>query len=298
MDKENDTIEHLVISGGGQSLLTFYGIVKESHEQKFWNISNIKSIYGTSAGAILALFLSLKCDWKTIDDYLVKRPWEKVFNIDLDSVVSIMNKFGFFDKQILHNIFEPLFAMNDISMNITMREFYEISNIDIHMYSTELNEFKTIDISHTTHPDWTIMNALYSSCNVPLMFSPHIVENENECYVDGGILCDFPLKYCLHHYDEKTIFAIKKINIQSSEKITKESNFFNYISCIFKRSINKILEQDEGEQIRNTVCVYDDMVSIEDILKVASSKEIRQQMIQKGVQLFQDFHNQNYGNLQ
>ena len=54
MENELPIIKHIVLSGGGQSIFTFYGVIKESNERGLWNISNIESIYGTSAGAILS----------------------------------------------------------------------------------------------------------------------------------------------------------------------------------------------------------------------------------------------------
>ena len=36
------------------------------------------------------------------------------------------------------------------------------------------------------------------------------------------------------------------------------------------------------------------MVSIEDVLKVSSSKEKREEMINEGIKLFEDFYNDNY----
>ena len=50
MENELPIIKHIVLSGGGQSIFTFYGVIKESNERGLWNISNIESIYGTSAG--------------------------------------------------------------------------------------------------------------------------------------------------------------------------------------------------------------------------------------------------------
>lgn len=296
MEKEIPIIKHIVLSGGGQSIFTFYGVIKKANETGLWNISNIESIYGTSAGAILSLFIALKCDWKQIDDYLIKRPWDKVFNINLDSVVSIMNKFGFFEINVIHEIFKPLFAINDISIDITMKEFYEIYNIDIHIYTTELNKFEAVDISHTTHPDWRLLDAIYCSCNVPLLFAPYIneVNNEYKCYIDGGILCDFPLDICCEKYNKDNIFAIRKINIQSMEHITNESNFFNYMDCIFKKTGSKLLDQSNITNIKNIIYIYDNMVSIEDVLKVSSSKEKREEMINEGIKLFEDFYNDNY----
>ena len=76
-------IENIVISGGGLTLFTYYGILKESSKSNVWNINDIKTIYGTSAGAILSVLLCLKYDWETLDNYIINRPWEKVFNVDM-----------------------------------------------------------------------------------------------------------------------------------------------------------------------------------------------------------------------
>ena len=53
-------IKQIVISGGGHSFFTFYGIIKEANLQKYWNHENIEYIYATSAGSLLAFIICLK----------------------------------------------------------------------------------------------------------------------------------------------------------------------------------------------------------------------------------------------
>ena len=74
------TIHHLVIGGGGPFGFTAFGVLKHLHDVNFWNIKNIKTIYATSVGTLLAAFLLLGYDYSYIYDYFVKRPWEKIFN--------------------------------------------------------------------------------------------------------------------------------------------------------------------------------------------------------------------------
>ena len=45
------TIKHIVLAGGGPAGFVTYGALRELHINKFWNISDIKSIYGCSIGA-------------------------------------------------------------------------------------------------------------------------------------------------------------------------------------------------------------------------------------------------------
>ena len=71
-------IKHIVICGGGPTGLLSYGALKYLAQQGFWTHDNVETIYGTSVGALIGAMLCLKHEWTTLDDYLIKRPWEKV----------------------------------------------------------------------------------------------------------------------------------------------------------------------------------------------------------------------------
>ena len=47
-------IKHIVLSGGGTFGISSYGLLKKLNELGRWRIEDIKSIYGTSVGAIIA----------------------------------------------------------------------------------------------------------------------------------------------------------------------------------------------------------------------------------------------------
>jgi predicted acylesterase/phospholipase RssA len=53
------TIKHLVICGGGPSIFQSLGAIQRLEQQKFIEMPNIQTIYGTSAGAILGVLLCL-----------------------------------------------------------------------------------------------------------------------------------------------------------------------------------------------------------------------------------------------
>ena len=128
-------IEHIVINGGGPTGLISYGTLKYLFEQDFLNINNIKSIYGTSIGALIGVIISLKYDWSTLDDYFIKRPWEKVFKIEPDNLFKMYYTKGLFQFSIVHEILKPLLSAKDLPENITLKEYYEYTNIDHHFYT-------------------------------------------------------------------------------------------------------------------------------------------------------------------
>jgi len=46
-------IKHLVISGGGPSLLQYLSAIQNLHKNNIIDIKKIESIYGTSAGCVI-----------------------------------------------------------------------------------------------------------------------------------------------------------------------------------------------------------------------------------------------------
>jgi predicted acylesterase/phospholipase RssA len=73
------TIKHLVISSGGPAGHMMYSILRTLNLKGVWDIKDIKSIYGSSIGSFIAIILALRYEWEVMDDYLIKRPWEKIF---------------------------------------------------------------------------------------------------------------------------------------------------------------------------------------------------------------------------
>ena len=102
---EPKKIKHLIIPGGGTTGMVAYGALKATHESGIWNIDNIESIYGTSAGAIVGLIIALKYDWKTIDDYLIKRPWQNICSFNMYAIIESFQKSGILDIDIIKSIF-------------------------------------------------------------------------------------------------------------------------------------------------------------------------------------------------
>jgi len=165
-------IEHIVISGGGFTFFCFYGALKECHVQKLWDFSHIKTIYGTSAGSLLAVIIALQYDWEILDNFIIHRPWHNVFKTDIYCILNSIQEKGMYDRKVLEKVLMPLFLGKDLSGDITLLDLYNYSGIEIHMYTIEFETFDVIDISHKTHPDWQVIDAVYASCALPFLFKP------------------------------------------------------------------------------------------------------------------------------
>jgi predicted acylesterase/phospholipase RssA len=91
------TIKHLVISGGGPIMIQILSAFQELEKNNYVNMKNIETIYGTSAGAIIGIIFSLGFEWETINDYIIKRPWQDVFPIKVQKILDAYSNKGIFN---------------------------------------------------------------------------------------------------------------------------------------------------------------------------------------------------------
>jgi predicted acylesterase/phospholipase RssA len=243
-------IQHLVINGGGPTGWMTYGAVKHLLEKDFIHLDNIKSIYGTSAGAILGAIFLLKHEWKTLDDYFLKRPWDKVFKVEPNNFFEIYYKKGLFQFSMVEEILIPLMTAKDLSKDITLKEFYENTKIDFHCFTVEINSFEKVDLNHKTHPDLSLIKALEMTSAVPILFSPVI--DGDKCYIDGGLLDNYPVNECLKNEkcDETEMLGIRNRWNTSDVIINNEMNFFQYLQSSIGQIVKFIQKGNIAKSIR------------------------------------------------
>jgi predicted acylesterase/phospholipase RssA len=282
------TIKHLVMSGGGPIIFQIFSAIQELEKNKFIDIKNIESIYGTSAGAIVAVLISLKFDWETVNDYLIKRPWKDVFPVKVQNIFEAYTKKGLFDIKNIEKCFKPLFDAKDISLDINLEDFYKLTNIEIHFFTFEINEYTTQDISYKTHPTLSVLTAILMSCALPVLVTPVCIDDK--CFIDGGIGCNYPLNYCIESGKEpETILGFKNVCCDEITIINADSTFLDYIlKFIFKAVLN--LDNRTIQPIIQNQLLFDAQYLTLDILKNAlSSADTRRGLFEKGKQTANKF---------
>ena len=289
-------IKHLVIAGGGPVLVQILASIQELEKHKYLNMKDITSIYGTSAGAIIAVFISLNFDWETINDYIIKRPWQDVFQIKPQTILDAYSNKGIFDIKTVEKCFKPMFDAKDIPIDITMKGFYELTNIELHIFSFEINKYKTEDISFKTHPELSLITAIQMTSAIPVLISPVFIEDQ--CFMDGGVGCNYPLSYCIEsgkHPDEilgfKTNFSSSKANI------TTDCNLLDYLLNFLFKSVFNVNNNCIQPVIQNQVVFESGCFSL-DVLKTAISNiAVRRELFEKGKQSATTFLAGNLGSL-
>jgi predicted patatin/cPLA2 family phospholipase len=283
-------IKHLVIGGGGPFGLTAFGALKYLHEQHFWDIKNIKTIYATSIGALIALYITMGYDYEYIYEYMVKRPWEKLFeDIGFQNIIDMYTNKGIIDiYPIYMKQFNILFEAKGLSPNITMKDFYEYNKIELNFITCDANKFSKIIISHKTHPDLEMITALCMTSAFPILFKPIIIEDK--CYTDGGFFSNYAVNICLEETGckKEEILGIKKYqSIDINENpITEESNIIDYLEKITFNILNCINDEYILQKIPYEIICNMNIFSTYDLwMKVPFSSEHRANLLNYGAEI-------------
>ena len=287
----------MVISGGGPIGLSYLGAMEYLSDNGFVNIDNIQSIYATSIGSIISVILSLKYEYSTIRKYVIERPWKDVFKLTAKQIMETYTNKGIYDIKTIEKTFKSLLEANDLSLNITLKEFYKYSQKDIHFFVFDLNTYKTVEITHTEYPDLSLLKAIYMSCSLPGIFIPTIMDGK--CLIDGGPLANYPLNYCLRDHPNKDEilgfnFVYKNENgteCSGNNIINEEADMLDYILALSLNSVNYITTSIKYETIVNVIecCSSTTSLTIDNILHTVGTIEGRQELYDKGIECAKRF---------
>jgi predicted acylesterase/phospholipase RssA len=220
-------IDHLVLSGAGINILIQVGLLDYLIEHEIIQLQNIKHVYGTSAGAIISILLILGIPITEIREYIIHRPWEKFFDMNF---LNINDTKGIITSDHLYSMIKPFMLAYDIPDTFTLLDLYNKSQIDLHVFTTKLNDMSSVDLNHIMYPNVTIHEAIAMSSSVPIIFTP--VFYNGDYYIDGGILNHCPISPNAEH--DTTLI----INITANIKdYTHDTPLLEYINIIILKSL-------------------------------------------------------------
>ena len=285
-------IKHLVLPGGGSNFFTFYGMIREAHKENIWKYETLSSIHCTSSSSILAFLMLLKLEWSIIDNYIINRPWETVYTIIPEMCLDMIQSKGLIDIEYLYIFAGPLLKTVEWNNQITLKEVYDITKIDLYIYVTNYNTMMPYCFHYATDPDMPLLMAIYMSSSIPLLAQP--IAWKDTYYIDGGLYNYNPIGRCadLNNIDEILSFNISFTSINTIK--LEEVNVFSFIQDLISKIFNKFKEQNNPHIItpyQITIilpAIWDQSWST----LIASSDE-RQRLINNGISYIKDFIKQH-----
>ena len=277
-------IKHLVISGGINSGIVFFGILKHLLEESFFCMDDIETIYATSVGTLTAVYFSLGYNLDDIETFIIDRPWHHVFKFNFNTIIRAVQEGGFFTKSEFTQLISPMLLGKDLEIDITLLEFYKVTKKDIHFFTTSYDTFELTDLSYKTHPDWKLIDAIYASSGLPIIFDRF--EFDGQIFLDGGILKNYPLNQCLQDgHEPENILGVYKT--KESNQVIGPSNYklFDYIlSFILKLlSFVKKTHHEKEELVLNQIPALSETDPWK-IMEAFESKEERVRLLSSGIE--------------
>jgi predicted acylesterase/phospholipase RssA len=168
-------MKYLVLGPASMGLFSLIGALKVRETQ----LADVKEISGSSAGAILALFLAMGM---SVDEIL-----EESLSLDIPNFVKIrigsfFNKFGFVDMGPIRKKLVDICGSDPSFIELDMK---------IYISAYCMNTTETVYFSRDTHPNMKVIDAVCMSMAVPFIFA--CGNYEGKTYVDGGMKEEFPL---------------------------------------------------------------------------------------------------------
>lgn len=279
-----NNIDSIVLSGGGHIGFYQLGALYNLKENGFIDKNKIKNIFSCSAGSMCAIMFCLDYDKNELFKYIIERPWENVFEIKLSQMIGFYNNNGLFNIDFFENIINSLLLGKSLSTDITLKEFYEFSNINIYFHTTELNSMKLEIISHENYPDLPLMKALYMSCAIPMVFSPCFYNEK--CFIDGGLLNNYPLSTYFEKYPNNINNVIGLRGSKSSKKkklkkLNSNDNILDLLSVYTSHFVNK-LQAKKNIKIKYQVEFNIGYLNEKDFISAITCKEERTKYLNDG----------------
>ena len=281
-------IKHIVLSGGAQIGFSIYSALTRLIEKEFIDMSKIETIYATSAGTFVSVISSLPISDEDVYNYMINRPWENIFPLHPNNILNIYSTKGLYDGSFIRELFKPLFACCDLSMDINMKEFYEFTNIEHHFFSVDLNKMELINISYKTHPELPLLTAVHMSSAIPYMIQP--VFYEDKCCIDGGAISNFPINLCLEETKcgKSEVLGIKSTSIYNNPKVNVNSNLFDVTYTFLYHTINSI-RIIPNEDIDYLIHIPSNGIELSAMRETIVSKAAREKLMLNGLKISDAF---------
>jgi len=276
------TIKHLVLSGGAYRGFHIFGAFKYLIDKEFIFQKNLKTIHCVSVGSLFGSLLCMGLNLDSLQEYIVNKPWEKIFHLTPEYLFKLNKNFGIYDIDVFVDIFTTLLKSKGKNKNITLKELYEYSNIELYIYSTKLSDWKKIEFSYKTHPDLKVIDAVYMSSTLPCVFKPLFYHDS--FYLDGGLTNSYPLNECLDcSFNRNEILSIVVKNDEPQKILSNETNMMSYMWCILNNIIvNSQENYYKNGTIKNELIIPVKNLNLKEATEVVKNIQSRKNLIEDG----------------
>jgi len=277
---QTPVIKNLVFEGAGTRGIAYCGAIQEMESAGL--MGAIVKVGGTSAGAIIALAVSLGYSGKEIQEIIATTDFRK-FNDGRYLFAGGINRtqkyFGWYQGNRFENWLAKHIRKKTGNADITFEELHQKGFKSLYNTGTCLNKQQLVIFSHETYPRMKVKDAVRISMSIPLYFEAVFIDREGkvvrhprqkeglDVMVDGGFTGNFPIRMfdSLPQYD----FTTLGFRVDSDEQIKNDQqskniaplpvgNFKQYMNAFYNMVIENLNRQQlTAEDWQRTVSISD-----------------------------------------
>lgn len=302
-------IKNLVFEGAGIRGIAYCGAIHELETRNL--LQSVEKVGGTSAGAIIALTLSLGYSSSEINDIISSTNFKK-FNDGRFFFAGGINRtgkyFGWYRGNKFESWLEKIIAAKTGNADITFAELQNKGYKDLYVTGTCLNKQQLIFFSYETYPNMKVKDAVRISMSIPLYFEAVFIDAAGnvvhhprkkdglDVMVDGGFTGNFPVTM----FDGAGNCCTLGFRIDNEEQVKNDkgekniaampvTNFRQYINAFYNIVIENLNRQQLSEtDWARTVSISDGKIGPK-IRKL--SAEEKNLLIENGKQATRSFFN-------
>jgi len=295
-------IKNLVFEGAGIRGIAYCGAISEMESAGM--MQHIEKVGGTSAGAVVALTISLGYTSSEIQEIITGTNFRKFNNgryFFIGGISRIRKYFGWYRGNKVETWLEKIIQQKTGNADITFEELHQKGFKSLYVTGTCINKQKLVIFSHETFPKMKVKDAVRISMSIPLYFEAVFIDNVGrvinhpkqtdglDVMVDGGFIGNFPIRIfdSLPNFNYSTLgFRIDRdeqiINDTGIKNIAPlpVGNINQYIGAFYNIIIENLNRQQlTDEDWQRTVSISDGKVGPR--IRKLSEKEIAV-LIEKG----------------
>jgi NTE family protein len=194
---------NLILQGGGTLGVAYSGAIKALHEKGL--LKHIVNFAGSSVGSIVAGALACGATFNFLEQELSKLNFEDLLDCSsskIKNAYDLYYYYGICEGQKLIDWFGSILEQLTGNSEITLAEVHQKYGGRLVITTTAIGGYpkatldktksrRTVYMDYITHPDMKLKIAVRMSSSYPIIFKPYLYENEY--YVDGGLIDNYPI---------------------------------------------------------------------------------------------------------
>jgi NTE family protein len=185
--------KNIVIEGGGVKGVAAIGTLRAMESRN--TLKGLTRFCGTSAGALIALLLSIGYTVDEMNDVLLNMNMNELLDDSFGLARDLYRtyySFGFYKGKALSELIRTLIYNKTQDANITFAELHQMMGNDLIAVVTNVSKDRADYMCHYTHPNTKVCDAIRASMGLPNVYVP-INDSDDDLLVDGGVSNNFPI---------------------------------------------------------------------------------------------------------